>query len=216
MADIAHIAGLIAANVHSSPVGFAHVITSTTHKTLRGARGGIIMTNDPEIAKKVDFGTFPATQGGPLMNQIAGKAVAFGEALTDEFKDYAKQIIKNAKAFAEEFIKLGATIVTGGTDNHLFTVNVKETYSMTGKEADKILATSNITVNKNTVPHDTETPFVTSGIRVGTPAMTSRGFKEQEFITLARIMDKALRNPDKDFTKEVKELTDAFPIKTKY
>lgn len=194
LADIAHIAGLVAVGEHESPVGYADIITSTTHKTLRGARGGIIMTNDEKLAKKIDRWIFPGYQGGPLMHSIAGKAIAFGEALKPEFKDYIIQVKKNCQAFANEFIKLGAPVVSGGTDNHLFTVDVKEGFGITGKEASTILQKNHITVNKNTVPNDTETPFVTSGIRLGTAAMTTRGFKEQDFIKLAQLMAKALKD----------------------
>ena len=193
MADIAHIAGLVAVGLHNSPVGHAHVITSTTHKTLRGARGGLIMTNDPEIAKKVDGGIFPRTQGGPLMHSIAGKAVAFGEALQPEFKEYIQAVVDNSKAFANKFIELGGSVVTGGTDNHLFTVDVKKSYGITGKEASSLLQEFGITVNKNTVPNDTESPFVTSGIRLGTAPMTTKGFNVDDFENLAVAMDKILR-----------------------
>lgn len=193
MADIAHIAGLIATGIHPSPVGHAHIITSTTHKTLRGARGGIIMTNDEQIAKKIDRWVFPGFQGGPLMHVIAGKAVAFGEALKPEFKQYISNVVKNSKAFAEEFIKLGVPVVSGGTDNHLFTIDVKKGYNISGKEASEILARSNITVNKNTIPRDALGPMVSSGVRLGTAAMTTKGFKAEHFIKLANIIDDALR-----------------------
>ncbi|WGI37026.1 serine hydroxymethyltransferase [Mesomycoplasma lagogenitalium] len=221
MADIAHIAGLIAAGVHPSPVEYAHIITSTTHKTLRGARGGIIMTNIDEIANKVNRWVFPGYQGGPLFHSIAGKAVAFNETLQPFFKEYGKQIVINSKAFAKEFQNFGAEIVSGGTDNHLFTINVKKSYNVTGKDASSILQQINITVNKNTIPNDQESPFVTSGVRLGTAAMTSRGFKEKEFKKLALIIDQALKNKDnksilKGLKKQVLELTKNFPIKKSY
>lgn len=194
MADIAHIAGLIAVGAHPSPVGYADVITSTTHKTLRGARGGIIMTDSEEIAKKIDRWVFPGFQGGPLMHVIAGKAVAFGEALQPSFKTYIENLVENSKQFANEFIKLGVPVVSGGTDNHLFTINVKEGYDISGKEASAILAASNITVNKNTVPRDPLGPMVSCGVRLGTAAMTTKGFTAQDFKDLAHLIDKALRN----------------------
>lgn len=194
LADIAHIAGLIVAGLHPTPIGYADVITSTTHKTLRGARGGIIMCNDSNIAKKIDKWVFPGYQGGPLFHSIAGKAVAFGEALTKEFNEYQKRIILNAKAFANSFEKLGVKIISGGTDNHLFTIDVKSSYGINGKIASETLQKINITVNKNTIPNDTESPFVTSGIRLGTPAMTTRGFQIEEFVEISRIINRALTN----------------------
>lgn len=212
MADIAHIAGLVAVGAHSTPVGYADVITSTTHKTLRGARGGLIMTNDPELAKKIDRWIFPGTQGGPLMHSIAGKAVAFGEALQPEFKAYIENLVENSKSFANNFKELGVEIITGGTDNHLFSINVKSSYGITGKEASELLQANNITVNKNMIPRDEESPVTTSGIRVGTAAMTTRGFGIQEFKKLAEIMDDILRNKanKKD---EISELLSPFPFK---
>ncbi len=218
MADIAHIAGLVATGLHPSPIKYCDIVTSTTHKTLRGARGGIIMTNNEEIAKKVDRWVFPGYQGGPLFHQIAGKAVAFGEALKPSFKKYQEQIVKNAKAFCNEFKKLGAEIISGTTDNHLFMINVKKTYNLTGKEATEILHSINITVNKNTIPNETESPQVTSGIRLGTPAMTTRGFKEKEFIKLANIIHLSLKEFNnkiilKKMKLEVKHLISKFPIK---
>lgn len=199
MADIAHIAGAVATKLHPTPLGYADLVTSTTHKTLRGARGGIIMTNDSEIAKKIDSWIFPGYQGGPLFHAIAGKAIAFNEALDKSFTIYQKQILSNSIAFANEFIKLGATIVSGGTDNHLFTIDVKTTYKLTGKQASHLLQNINITVNKNTIPKETESPHVTSGIRVGTPAMTTRGLKEKDFRLLANIIHNILSNPDDKF-----------------
>ncbi len=217
MADIAHIAGLIVAGFHPSPIPYCDVVTSTTHKTLRGARGGIIMTNSETIAKQVDRWVFPGYQGGPLFQQIAGKAVAFDEALKPSFKKYQEQIIKNSKAFCAQFKKLKASIVSNGTDNHLFMIDVKKTYSLTGKKATEILHSINITVNKNAIPNDDESPRITSGIRVGTPAMTTRGFKEKEFIELADIMNEALlKYNDKKVLSQlklkVKKLTVKFPI----
>ncbi|VEU75455.1 Serine hydroxymethyltransferase [Mycoplasmopsis maculosa] len=227
MADIAHISGLIIGGVHPSPVGYADIITSTTHKTLRGARGGVIMTNDPEIAKKVDRWVFPGYQGGPLFHSIAGKAAAFREALKPEFKKYAEDIVKNAKIFSEAFINKKANLVTNGTDNHLFTINVYKTYGLTGLEAETILGKINITVNKNTVPFDELSPMVTSGIRIGVPAMTSRKFTKWN--ELAEIMDYTLKNGKKWLEDEsnniaeinnqkekVLKLTKDFPIITEY
>ena len=216
IADVAHIAGLIVAGQHESPVGYADVITSTTHKTLRGARGGIIMTNDPLLAKKVNSAVFPGQQGGPLLHSIAGKAVAFREALKPEFKTYVKNLVENSKTFADELMKLGVSIVSGGTDNHLFTFDVKKTYGLTGKAASEILQKNFITVNKNTIPNDTESPFVTSGIRVGTAAMTSRDFGKKEFIELAHLIDTVLKDPTVSIKKQVLELTEKFPIKKQY
>ncbi|XP_076037869.1 serine hydroxymethyltransferase-like [Oratosquilla oratoria] len=176
LADVAHIAGLIVAGLHPNPLDYGvDIVTSTTHKTLRGSRGGIILTNDEEIATKIDKSVFPGTQGGPLMNQIAGKAVAFFEALQPEFKTYQEQVIKNAKAFANRLLQLGYELVSGGTDNHLVLVNVKKSFGITGQEAEDVLHKINITLNKNTVPFDEESPRVTSGIRIGTPAMTTKG-----------------------------------------
>ena len=211
MADIAHIAGLIAVGVHPSPVQYADIITSTTHKTLRGARGGIIMTNDPKVAKKMDSWIFPGYQGGPLMHSIAGKAVAFKEALEPEFKDYILNVISNTNAFADELLSNGVSIVSNGTDNHLFTFNVKESFNITGKEASSLLQKNHITVNKNTVPNDTESPFVTSGVRVGAAAMTTRGLGQNEFRQIAKFIIRILRDGE-DVSKEVLELTSKFPI----
>lgn len=206
MADIAHIAGLVAAKIHPEPFSYCDVVTSTTHKTLRGARGGIIMTNNDKVAQLVDKWVFPGYQGGPLFHQIAAKAVAFREALEPEFIEYQKQIVKNAKAFCEEFQKLGLKIISSTTDNHLLMIDVKSSFSLSGKEATEILAKIDITVNKNTIPNDSESPQVTSGIRLGTPAMTTRGMKEKEFIYLAQIINQALKNnQDKDFLKQLKE-----------
>ncbi len=221
MADIAHISGLVIAGLHPTPFGLADIITSTTHKTLRGARGGVIMTNNEEIAKKVNRWIFPGYQGGPLLHSIAGKAVAFGEALKPSFIEYQKQIIKNSQAFANWFIENGSPVISNGTDNHLFIVDVKTGYGITGKQASNILQKIGITINKNTIPNDTESPFVTSGIRLGTPAMTSRNLKEEDFIEIAKIIDLALKNPENnevitDLENRVLELTKRFPIVTRY
>ena len=217
MVDMAHIAGLIAAKLHPSPFPYADVVTTTTHKTLRGPRGGMILTNDEELAKKIDKTIFPGIQGGPLMHVIGAKAECFYEALQPEFRTYQEQVIKNCKAMCDEFIKLGCKVVSNGTDNHLMLLNVKDSFGVTGKLAENILDTIHITVNKNTIPNDTEKPFVTSGIRLGSAAMTTRGFKEDEFIKLANIIYKALGNVEneevlKELNNEVLELTKKFPI----
>ncbi|MCP4336701.1 MAG: serine hydroxymethyltransferase [Mycoplasma sp.] len=206
LADIAHIAGLVATNLHPTPVGFADIITSTTHKTLRGARGGVIMTNSNEISKKIDRWVFPGYQGGPLLHSIAGKAVSFNEALQPEFKTYIKQVIENSKVFAEEFKKYGVPVISGGTDNHLFMIDVKTKFNITGKDASSILQEIGITVNKNSIPNDTESPLKTSGLRLGTPAMTTRGFKEKEFIKVAKIIIEALNSKrNKTVIEKLKE-----------
>ncbi|MBU1141927.1 MAG: serine hydroxymethyltransferase, partial [Firmicutes bacterium] len=186
LVDMAHIAGLVAAGVHPSPMTYAHAVTSTTHKTLRGPRGGIILTNDEEIAKKIDKAVFPGIQGGPLMHVIAAKAVAFHEALSKDFVEYQKQVVKNAKVLSEEMTKLGFRIISGGTDNHLMLVDVKGRYNITGMDAENILHNVNITCNKNGVPFDKEKPAYASGIRLGTPAATTRGFKENEMRMIAQ------------------------------
>ncbi len=214
MVDMAHIAGLIAAGVHPSPVPFAHVVTTTTHKTLRGPRGGMILSNDEEIAKKIDKAVFPGTQGGPLMHIIAAKAVALGEALTDEYKEYQKQVVKNAAALSKALIEEGFEIVSGGTDNHLMLLKlVKE--GITGKELEHRLDEVHITANKNTVPNDPQSPFITSGLRLGTPAVTTRGFKEEEMKKIAHfirlVVDDFEGNKDR-ITNEVTELCEKFPI----
>ncbi len=183
--DMAHVAGLIAAGVYPSPVGIADVVTTTTHKTLRGPRGGLILANeDEELNKKLNFAVFPESQGGPLMHVIAAKAVCFKEAMSDDYKAYQAQVVKNAQAMAETFISRGIKIVSGGTDDHLFLVDLIDK-EYTGKDADAALGRANITVNKNSVPNDPRSPFVTSGLRIGSPAVTSRGFKEAECIDLA-------------------------------
>jgi len=213
--DMAHFAGLVAAGLHPSPVPHAHFVTSTTHKTLRGPRGGIILCRQ-EFAKKIDSAIFPGIQGGPLMHIIAAKAVAFQEALTPEFKVYQEQILKNAKAFATALEKLGYRIVSGGTDNHLFMVDLRPK-NITGKEAATLLDKVRITVNKNLIPFDPQPPTVTSGIRVGSPALTTRGMKEAEMATVAELMDQAIVNRNDPAALEkvlagVKRLTAKFPI----
>lgn len=215
MVDMAHIAGLVAAGEHPNPVPHAHFVTSTTHKTLRGPRGGLILTTE-EFAKKIDKTIFPGIQGGPLMHVIASKAVAFGEAQQPEFKTYIQQVVKNAKALSNCLIDEGIDVVSGGTDNHLLLVNLKS-LNLTGKVAEKLLDEVGITVNKNTIPFDKESPFVTSGIRIGTPAVTSRGFKEPEMKEIASIMSKLLKNHEdeavhKEAAERVVALTSKFPL----
>lgn len=214
MVDMAHIAGLVAAGLHPSPVPYADVVTTTTHKTLRGPRGGLILCNNEEIANKINKAIFPGTQGGPLMHIIAAKAVAFGEALTDEFKEYQKQIINNAKTLSEALTNEGFRIVSGGTDNHLMLIDLRP-FGITGKEMERRLDEVHITANKNAIPNDPEKPFVTSGLRVGTPAVTTRGFKENEMLKIAEwFKDVALdfENQKERITKEVIELCDKYPI----
>lgn len=217
MADIAHIAGLVATGYHPSPLPYCDIVTSTTHKTLRGPRGGIIMTNNPEIAKKVDKNIFPGIQGGPLEHVIAAKAVAFYEDLQDSYKDYIHQVILNAKAMAKFFMDKGYSILTGGTDNHLFMIDIKKSRNMTGLECQKLLESCNITVNKNSIPFDDEKPFYASGIRIGTPAMTTRGYKEEQFIEIANYIDEIITHKDDrkylDTIKEkVSELNKNYPL----
>lgn len=218
MVDMAHIAGLVAAQLHMSPIPYADIVTSTTHKTLRGPRGGIIMTNHKELAKKIDKSVFPAIQGGPLMHIIASKAVCFQEALQESFTEYQKQVISNAKTLAQALMEKGYKLLSNGTDNHLIVVDVKKSLNITGKMAEEILDKVYITCNKNTVPRDTEPPFICSGLRIGTPAITTRGMKEKEMITIASLIDQALRNPDDDeilvsVKKQVVSLTKRFKIK---
>ena len=198
MVDMAHIAGLVAAGLHPNPIDYADIVTSTTHKTLRGPRGGLILTNDEALAKKINSSVFPGCQGGPLMHVIAGKAVAFKEALDPSFKDYAAQVIKNCKALADELMKLGYNLVSGGTDNHLILVDIYGSVGVTGKKAENILHSVNITANKNAIPNDTQKPTITSGLRLGTAAITTRGFNEDELRQVARFIDKALRNKDNE------------------
>lgn len=213
MVDIAHIAGLVATGLHPSPVPYADFVTTTTHKTLRGPRGGAIMCKE-EHGKAIDKAVFPGIQGGPLMHIIAAKAVAFKEALSPEFKAYQAQIIKNAAAMADEFDKLGIKMVSGGTDNHLILLNLTDK-GVTGKELEKMLDEVHITANKNAIPFDTQKPFVTSGLRVGTPAMTTRGMKEEEARTIARLIAKIIEEKEGAFEyvkAEVAKLCAAFPL----
>lgn len=211
MVDMAHIAGLVATGLHPSPVPYADFVTTTTHKTLRGPRGGLIMCKE-EYAKAIDRAVFPGTQGGPLMHVIAGKAVAFKEALDPSFKQYQLHIIENAKALADGLLAHDWRLVSGGTDNHLMLVDVKAK-GMTGKYAEHLLDSVGITVNKNAIPFDTETPFVTSGIRLGTPALTSRGMGKNEMAKIAEIIDLTLIEKDEAKAKSmIRELTDAFPL----
>ena len=216
MVDMAHIAGLVAAGEHPNPMEYADVVTSTTHKTLKGPRGGIILTNNEEIAQKVDRVVFPGIQGGPLMHIIAAKAVAFKEALSPEFKIYQKQVAKNARALSEELVKGGLRIVSGGTDNHLMLVDLRPK-GVTGKLAEEKLEEAGITCNKNAIPNDPEKPFITSGIRLGTPAITARGMKEEEAVKIGQMILKVLENiNDSEKIKEVKnevlKLTERFPL----
>ncbi len=214
MVDMAHIAGLIAAGVHPSPVPYAHVVTTTTHKTLRGPRGGMILCNDEEIYLKINKAVFPGTQGGPLMHIIAAKAVALGEALTPEFKEYQKQVVKNAAALCEGLKANGLDIVSGGTDNHLMLLKLINT-GITGKELEHRLDEVHITANKNTVPNDPQSPFVTSGVRLGTPAVTTRGFKEAQMAKIANWITLAINDFDAkkaQISEEVQALCANFPI----
>ncbi len=213
MVDMAHIAGLVAAGLHPSPVPYADVVTTTTHKTLRGPRGGLILCRE-ELAKQIDKAVFPGTQGGPLMHVIAAKAVAFGEAMTDEFKNYQKQIVLNAKALCKALVDEGFRVVSGDTDNHLMLIDLRP-FGVTGKEMEKRLDEVHITVNKNAIPNDPEKPFVTSGIRVGTPAVTTRGFKEEEMKMIAKWMREVATdfeaNRDR-ITQEVTALCKKYPL----
>lgn len=216
LADIAHIAGLVATGHHQNPLPYCDVVTTTTHKTLRGPRGGLIMTRDPELGKKLDKAVFPGTQGGPLEHVIAGKAVAFGEALKPEFKEYSARVIANCQAMAQGFIDRGFKLVSDGTDNHLILVDLRS-IKMTGKRADNLVSQIKITANKNTVPFDPESPFVTSGLRLGSPAMTTRGMGETEFKEIANIVADKLLNPEdeavqSDCLSRVARLCDRFPL----
>ena len=215
MVDMAHIAGLVAAGLHPNPIDYADIVTSTTHKTLRGPRGGIILTNDEALAKKINSSVFPGCQGGPLMHVIAAKAVAFKEALDPSFKTYASQIVKNCKALADELIKRGYKLVSGGTDNHLILVDIFGSVGVTGKEAENILHSVNITCNKNAIPHDTQKPTITSGVRLGTAACSTRGLKEDDFRAIARFIDEALRNKD-DEAKLAKIKEEVINLMKKY
>ena len=215
MVDMAHIAGLVAAGVHPSPVPYADVTTTTTHKTLRGPRGGLILTNDEEIAKLINKAIFPGIQGGPLMHTIAAKAVCFGEALKPEFTAYAEQIVKNAAALAEQLLKEGFKLVSGGTDNHLMLVDLTGMKVDTGKEAEHLLDEVGITCNKNAIPFDTQKPFVTSGIRVGTAAVTTRGFKEEDLVEVGRLIGMTLKDFDAnkdEVVKRVAALCEKYPL----
>ena len=214
MVDMAHIAGLVAAGCHPSPMPYADVVTTTTHKTLRGPRGGLILTNNEEIAKAINKAIFPGIQGGPLMHTITAKAVCFGEALKPEFKTYQEQIVKNAAALAEQLMKEGFKLVSGGTDNHLILLNLTDT-GVTGKDAEKMLDEVGITVNKNAIPFDTQKPFVTSGIRIGTPATTSRGFKEEDMVEIGKLIALSIKDFDNskdEVAKRVKALCDKYPL----
>lgn len=216
MADIAHIAGLVATGHHPNPVPHCHVVTTTTHKTLRGPRGGLILTNSKDLGKKLNKAVFPGSQGGPLEHVIAAKAVAFGEALKPEFKTYCGQIIENAQTLASRLVERGSKIVSGGTDNHVFLVDLRS-IGMTGKKAERLLEEVNVTTNKNTVPFDPESPFVTSGVRLGSPAMTSRGMGKAEFTEIADIIADRLLNPEdesiaEDCRHRVASLCDRFPL----
>ena len=210
LTDMAHIAGLVAADVHPSPIPYSEVVTTTTHKTLRGARGGMILCRE-EFAKKVNSRVFPGMQGGPLMHAIAGKAVAFGEALKPEFKDYARQIVENCKAMAEGLLEGGLNLVSGGTDNHLILVDLIET-GTTGKELEETLESVGVTCNKNMVPNDPEKPTVTSGVRLGTAAMTTRGMGPEEMREIAEIIARAARGELEGLRERVAALTEAFPL----
>ena len=214
MVDMAHIAGLVAAGEHPSPVPYADIVTTTTHKTLRGPRGGMIMTNDEELAKKINKAIFPGTQGGPLMHTIAAKAVCFGEALTPEFKAYQHQVVLNARTLAEGLLAEGFDLVSGGTDNHLMLVDLRP-MGITGKEFEARLDSVHITVNKNAIPNDPEKPFVTSGVRVGTPAVTTRGLKEEDMKTIARLFGmvaKDYENTADTVRAEVDKLCKKYPL----
>jgi len=215
-ADIAHIAGIVAKGLHPDPIPYCDVVTTTTHKTLRGPRGGLILSNNEELGKKLDKAVFPGTQGGPLEHVIAAKAVAFGEALTDEFGDYIQQVLNNSKVLAETLIKRGIDIVSGGSDNHIALLDLRS-IGMTGKVADALVSDICITANKNTVPFDPESPFVTSGLRLGTSALTTRGFDQNAFIEVGNIIADRLLNPDDEEIKEickerVKSLCKLFPL----
>ncbi len=214
MVDMAHIAGLVAAGLHPSPMPYADVVTTTTHKTLRGPRGGLILTNDEELAKKFNKAVFPGIQGGPLMHTIAAKAVCFKEALSPEFKEYQTQIVKNAAALAKGLMDEGFKLVSGGTDNHLMLLDLTDT-EITGKEAEKLLDEVGITANKNAIPFDTKSPFITSGVRIGTPATTSRGFKEEDMAEIAKLIKLTLtdfENSQDEVRARVKALCDKYPL----
>ncbi len=213
MVDMAHIAGLVAAGLHQNPVKYADIVTSTTHKTLRGPRGGLILCKEA-YGKAIDKSVFPGTQGGPLMHIISAKAVCFGEALKPEFKEYQKQIVKNAKVLSEELLKLGFNLVSGGTDNHLMLIDLRNK-GITGKELETRLDNVGITVNKNAVPFDTEKPTITSGIRIGTPAVTTRGFKEEEMVKIAHLINMTVESYEgkkEEIRKEVAKICSKYPL----
>ena len=214
MVDMAHIAGLVAAGLHPNPVMYADVVTSTTHKTLRGPRGGFILTNNEDIIKKINKTVFPGIQGGPLMHVIAAKAECFYEALQDDFKEYQKQVIKNIKAMSDVFIKNGYHVVSNGTDNHLILLDVKSKLDITGSDAEEYLSKINITVNKNKIPNDTLDAINPSGIRIGSPAMTTRGLVEEDFIEIANIIIDMLEEKDSidNLKKRVKNIVDKYPL----
>jgi len=216
MVDMAHIAGLVAAGLHLNPCEVADVVTSTTHKTLRGPRGGIILTNNEDIIKKINKAVFPGLQGGPLMHVIAAKGVCFNEALDDGFKEYATSVVKNAKAMSDRFTEKGKNVVTGGTDNHLLLLDVKTSYNLTGLEAQEILERVNITCNKNTIPNETEKPKITSGLRLGSAAMTTRGLNETDFRLIADLIDSILTDSSEENIFKVKnsvlDLTSKYPL----
>lgn len=214
MVDMAHIAGLVATGEHPSPISYADFVTTTTHKTLRGPRGGLILTNDEEYAKAIDKAIFPGTQGGPLMHIIAAKAVCFKEALSDEFKEYSKQIVKNAKSLEKTFLENNIKLVSGGTDNHLLLIDLRGT-GISGKELEENLDKINITCNKNSIPFDTERPMITSGIRIGTPAMTTRGMKEEDMKEIANIITLVIENFEnnkKEAKERVEKLVSKYPL----
>lgn len=215
MVDMAHIAGLVASGIYPSPVGIADIVTSTTHKTLRGPRGGIILTNNEELAKKINSAVFPGLQGGPLMHVIAGKAVSFGEALKPEFKEYAKQVVRNAKTLSEILVKRGLKITTGGTDCHLMVVDLTPLETLTGKEAEKVLERAGLTCNKNAIPNDPRSPFITSGLRFGTSAGTTRGFKEKEFEKIGHLICDCLEGFAKNGEERNKELENKIKLEVR-
>ena len=217
MVDMAHIAGLVATGNHPSPIPYADVVTTTTHKTLRGPRGGLILTNNEEIASKINKAIFPGIQGGPLMHVIAAKAQCFTESLEPEFTDYIVNVVKNARALAESLSEEGIRVISGGTDNHLMLIDVKSKYGITGKEAESLLDKINITVNKNTIPNETESPFKTSGLRLGSAAMTTRGLDTNDFRKIGKIIASSLENRDneeklKELKEDVLKITSAHPI----
>ena len=216
LADIAHIAGIVAKGLHPDPLPYCDVVTTTTHKTLRGPRGGLILSNDEELGKKLDKSVFPGTQGGPLEHVIAAKAVAFGEALSPEFSEYIREVLNNSEVLAKTLIQRGIDIVSGGSDNHIVLLDLRS-IGMTGKVADALVSKINITANKNTVPFDPESPFVTSGLRLGTSALTTRGFDQNAFVEVGNIIADILLNPDDEEIKEickerVRKLCRSFPL----